>query len=350
MGDKMWTITMNGLASSSFRGRQKRMGESTMLLWPLSGVDIRIRCRELYVEAEGRGDGHAPWLCVWADGGVIARFPVQKGKHWYPVALGMDETVEHVYTVVCDTQPIGGDGMRLILHSIKSDGELLNMEKPARNIEFIGDSLTTGEGCAGPRSAREWKTAWMSPSFGYAHQVGCDLDARVHLISQSGWGVCSDWEGKEENNLPRIYETLCDLMPECREPYLFDTEMDAVVLNLGTNDQSAVDRLPEEARAAHWQKIGADAAAFIRLIRKHNPNAFILWTYGMCGGQLGACFEKAVRTVNAEGDVRVGYAPLPASTEEETGSLLHPGVKNHEKAARVITEHLRAVWKEEQRA
>ncbi|MBE5777593.1 MAG: hypothetical protein E7326_08865 [Clostridiales bacterium] len=343
MGDNMWIKSICDMEKIVFRGRQKEIDGGRMLLWPLSGVDIRIRCRELYVEAEGRGDGHAPWLCVWADGGVIARFPVQKGRYWYPAMLGMDDQVEHTVTVVCDTQPVGGDGMRLLLHSLKSDGQVLDVPAPKYQIEFIGDSLTTGEGCTGPCSAREWKTAWMSPSFGYAHQVGCDLSARVHLISQSGWGVCSDWEGKAQNNLPRIYETLCDLVPEANEPYAFDTAMDAVVLNLGTNDHSAVARLPEDERDAHRQKIRQGAADFIRMIRKHHPRAYILWTYGMCGGDLGKDLAKAVETVRSEGDLRVGYAQLPACAEEDTGSLLHPGVKNHDQAAQVILAHLKSV-------
>lgn len=337
----MWTKPIREINHLVKLGRQLETENGQMLLWPLSGAEIQIQCKEMYVELEGLGDGQASWFCVWADGAVIARFPVQKGKHWYPVLLGMDDTVSHRITLCHDTQPIKGDGMRCILCAIRSDGKVLEAEKRAYNIEFIGDSLTTGEGCTGPVCAKEWKTAWMGPSYGYAQRVGEKLNARAHLISQSGWGVCSDWAGVVENNIPDIYEQFCGVVPEGKIAYDFPVHMDALVLNLGTNDCSALDTMKEEERPAHREKIVREAAAFLRRLRAIHPDAYILWTYGMCGGDLGPDLERAVNTVRTEGDQKVGYAHLPACPAEETGSLQHPGIANHEQAAVVITEHLK---------
>ena len=340
----MQEMKITQLKDAVFQGRQCSLEGGRLLLWPLSGVEVTLRSRELYVELEEKGDGQISWFAAWVDGAPVVRFPVQKGKNWYPVLLGMDETVPHRVTLVNESQPIKGDGKRLILHSIRWEGELLPAEKMQYQIEFIGDSLTTAEGCAGPRSAAEWKTAWMSPSFGYAKRVGDVLNARVHLISQSGWGVCSDWTGVTENNIPGIYEQLCGILPEGQTDYDFPVCMDAVVLNLGTNDYSAVESMPEEKRNEQLEKIVHSAEAFLRRLRILHPDAYILWSYGMCGGELGPYLERAVNTVRAEGDVRVGYVQLLACAEEETGSLHHPGVANHEKAAAAIAEHLMKAW------
>ena len=60
----------------------------------------------------------------------------------------------HTVTVVRDTQPVQEDGELFVhAHRLRTDGELLPLPDRALTIEFIGDSLTSGEGLTGPRSA-----------------------------------------------------------------------------------------------------------------------------------------------------------------------------------------------------
>ena len=69
----MWTKPIREINHLVKLGRQLETENGQMLLWPLSGAEIQIQCKEMYVELEGLGDGQASWVCVWADGAVIAR-------------------------------------------------------------------------------------------------------------------------------------------------------------------------------------------------------------------------------------------------------------------------------------
>ena len=44
---------------------------------------------------------------------------------------------------------------------------------------------------------------------------------------------------------------------------------------------------------------------FIKLVRSKNPNAVIIWTYGLMGNSIQPALEAAVKQVNDEGDSKV---------------------------------------------
>ena len=85
---------------------------------------------------------------------------------------------------------------------------------PERNlkIEFIGDSITSGEGAT---SARKRKLNWISMFFSaennYAVMVSRALNADIRVSSQSGWGVCCGWNNDPNSAIPPIYGQLCGL-------------------------------------------------------------------------------------------------------------------------------------------
>lgn len=336
-------VAINAASPILPSGRYRSEEERLIPYWPLSGVNLAIQCTQLSIQIEAICTDYAPWIAVFADDSLVARFPVQSGRHWYPVLQGMDAAVPHRISIVNDTQPIDGNDMQLAFCAIQTDGELLPPPQPAYHFEFVGDSLTTGEGCIGPVSANEWKTIWMCPSQGYAHFLCKEMNAQASLISQSGWGVFCDWANQPHNNLPRIYDQLCGVHKDGQIPYHFRQKMDAVIINLGTNDISALKSLPEEQRADRAEQLKQAVASFLRQIRRHNPCAYLLWAYGMCGQEWIHCFTEGVERAKADGDSRIGFCALPSCTKEETGSRMHPGPENHKKAARAIADHLKAV-------
>ena len=124
-------------------------------------------------------------------------------------------------------------------------------------------------------------------------------------------------------------------------PYDFESNpVDVVVINVGTNDATALSKMygarREEAEAA----IHDAAVDFLRQVRERNPEAYILWTYGMCGGSISRLLRSAVREVQRAGDRRVGYVQLPACPEDGLGSRAHPGRENHRSAARAVVRRL----------
>lgn len=114
-----------------------------------------------------------------------------------------------------------------------------------------------------------------------------------------------------------------------------------VVINVGTNDAAALSRAQGAQREEAAAAIRKAAADFLRQVRRRNPGAYILWAYGMCGGDIAPLLRGAVREVRREGDRRVGYVQLPLCPEKGLGSRAHPGRDNHRSAARAVVRNLK---------
>ena len=313
------------------------------LYWTGSGVEMHIRCTELDLELECDYDIQCPWLGVMVDGAPVARFALERGRRFYTLLAGMDETVAHTVTVVRDTQPVQEDERLFVcVHRLRSDGELLPPPERTMRIEFIGNSLTSGEGLIGPRDAMEWRTIWLSGMESFAMEVCREMNAQGRWLSQSGWGVYWSWDGNRENRLPRIYNAVCAVERGGDAPYDFAANpVDAVVINVGTNDATALSRLEGAEREAAAAAIRCASVDFLRQVRQRNPEALILWVYGMCGGDIAPLLRSAVREVRSGGDRRVGYVQLPECPQSGLGSREHPGRGNHRSAALAVVRYLK---------
>ena len=324
-------------------GRRDGQNDPLRLFWVGSGVVMNAKVREMTARIEADWDEQSPWMSVAVDGAPVARFPLRRGPHTYAILTGMDGAAAHRVRLTRDVQPMENDERLLVrLCGLDLDGELLE-RTPERRLEFVGDSLTSGEGLTGPVSALEWKTAWMSGAGTYAAQLCAALDAEGEWISQSGWGIVTDWTNDPSHTLPRIYGQICGLQAAGRKPHDFPAHpVDAVIVNLGTNDGSALNALPERERAGRRRGIASAVADFLAKIRSLRPDVPILWVCGMCGDGMNALLEQAVgEAAEAMKDGLIAFCPLPACAEDEKGSLGHPGYLSHRRCAAIIAERLR---------
>lgn len=310
--------------------------------WTGSGIEINIRCRRLEIEVDRPQEPGTMWLMTTVDGAPVTRFPLENGKRWYTVLDSMDEGVSHTVCILRDTQPYGDEMKKpLKMLNIRTDGELLPLTEKPLVIEFVGDSITTGEGIIGPKSGMEWKPVWFS-SCSYSQMVCDRLNACRRIVSQSGWGVYMSWDENKECVLPLVYEKLCGFSDNSAAYDFASLPADVVVINLGTNDANAVKLCKTENEVlARRRSIGRAAEKFIKQVRRLNPDAYILWVYGMCETSIKQTLKSAVKRINQQGDERVGYLLLPTCTDNELGSRCHPGVLNHRKAAEAIADHLK---------
>ena len=68
------------------------------------------------------------------------------------------------------------------------------------------------------------------------------------------------------------------------------------------------------------------------MVRKHNPNAKIIWAYGLMVKHYTEFLKKAVEEAQADDD-KVYFVPMTIQNAEDgTGPQGHPSVKTHEKA------------------
>ena len=348
------------------------------LFWTASGVELNSPAQELWAELEADYDVFEPWVSVWVNGFQTARFMLEKGRRWYCLFRTVKETKANRITLLKETQAMSDDARHfLLLHNLgvaKSEtrpaAELfLPLPKKRLNLEVVGDSLTTGEGLAGSADEMDWIPAWMALKDNYAVLTARTLNADLHILSQSGWGIVSAWDNDRRHCLPRYYEQTCGLANgekniSCGAHKAWDFSQwksDVIIVNLGTNDWGAFTNPPfkDSASGTEWkmrcdeqghplpedlQFLRHGITDFLSILRRCNPDAQIIWIYGMCSFDLGSSIRGAVEAfAESWHDAAVHFLRVPCMRDEsieERGSRQHPGWGTHRRVAQVLAREI----------
>ena len=327
-------------------GRFNPNEDACNLWWSGSGVRTRFEGRRLELEATAADDEHTPFIAVTVDGAPVARFALMPGTHRYDLLGRMEAGVAHEVAVLRDTQPTDCDTAPVVLDALWAEGRLAAPAPKGRLIEFVGDSLTVGEGTVGARDAMEWRMIWISNQFAFPTLVADALDAEKRVIALGGWGAHLSFDANPDHAIGRIYGQLCGAAPAGSAPYDFAAQRraDAVVINLGTNDAGAISGLSGSGRDAALAGLEASAAKLLADVRARNPGAAILWAYGLCGSDVRAPIERAVAGQIAAGDAKLRYLALD-DCAGNLGSRYHPSRAAHRRAAAQIAQALREMMK-----
>lgn len=332
-----------------------------------SAVELNVSGSELWADLEINWHTLDMWVTVEINGALISRQMLMPGVQSLCLFRGMSEEPVKNVRITRETQAmIEDEDCCLIVHGFQADGIFHPVPKGKYTLEFVGDSITSGEGTYGAIGDLDWLPMYMSYSRDYAKMTAEALDADVYMISKGGWGVLSSWDNDPACNIPSRYEQLCGLCSGTKNeslgafaPYDFSArKTDAVIVNLGTNDASAFQqpawRNPATGQTFK-QRLNPDGTfveedlarfedavvSFLYMLRRHNPQAHIVWCYGMlCYDLSFAINEAMIRYIKESGDHNVVYLQLPSLTEETVGSTNHPGEPAHKRAARVLTEYL----------
>lgn len=351
-------------------GRTTECREPLTLFWTASGFECNVSGSELWVEVEIDYDVLEPWFSYTVNGDWIGRQMLIKGRYWIPLFRGMSHDKIKNVRFYKDLQAMSDDANSFIhIHALRHDGKFYPVEEKKLKLEFIGDSITSGEGLFGAKEEEDWIPMFFSALKDYAYQTSSELDAEYRVFSQSGWGVSSGWDNNINNTLPKHYKQICSLMKSDKAKELGAYEAhdfskwqpDCIMVNLGTNDASAFEQ-PEwidEATGIHYKKRKNEDGSlnkddvenfknkvkqFIYLIRECNPKSHIVWCYGMLGIALQLPICQAVSEYMAEtGDINVCYLQLPQMDENSVGSRCHPGYLNHKQAAEVLVRYLKQI-------
>lgn len=347
-------------------GRTTKCRSPLTLFWTASGFECNVKGTELWVEVEVTYDTFEPWFSYTINDDWVGRQMLMKGRYWLPLFRGMNpEDVKNVHFYK-DLQAMSDDGNSYIhIHALRHDGGFLPVAEKKLKLEFIGDSITSGEGLFGTKKEQDWIPMFFSAIKDYAYQTAKKLDAEYRVFSQSGWGVYSTWDNNTRGAIPKYYKEICSLMPGEENRRLGGTEShdfaswqpDCVIVNLGTNDASAFEQPQwvDEVGVCHKMRKNQDGSYnmqdmralqqavkdFIKLIRECNPMARIIWCYGMLGTDIQLYLCEAVAEYATEtGDRLVSYLQLPNTTQESVGSREHPGYLCHKQAAEVLAEYI----------
>lgn len=308
--------------------------------WQGTGFRARVRGSRMAVRLRSeRGD--IVFFQPVVDGRLAPRFSVY-GDAPSVVEIARDlAPTEHVVELYRETE--GQFGATVFLGF--AEGEVLEPPPAApRRIEAIGDSITAGYGNLGreehsedaPTNGCPWSAENSSWYRSYAAIAARALGAELTSIARSGWGVLPSSRPEPNRGLPSVYEHALGV--DGSPPWTFSEAVDAVIINLGTNDWIAGD--PGKAYERAY-------VAFVKRIRKRHPDAFVFLTIGSMLiepelSEVNARLARVVATLAREGDRKVSTFDLGTQDARITGCDWHPSEADHARMARILEEQLRA--------
>lgn len=343
-------------------GRHTRTDDALTLFYTAAGIECICTGSELWLGLNADYELYEPWLSVELNGAWISRFPVAAGRSEVCVFRGMTPgTPKHV-RVFKDVQAMSGDPRHLlqILTLRWEKGDFLPLPAPKYRLEFVGDSITSGEGTIGATSEEDWISAFFTAENHYGRMTADALGAEYRIVSQSGWGILSSWDNDPHCRVLSYYEKVCGLALGARNGQLGAQQpndfaawpADGVIVNLGTNDTGASHNPPwtdpqtgetfaQDTSPENRTRLEQAVVDGLRMLRRCNPGALLVWVYGMLGDELRPTLEEAVARYRREtGDDRACFLPLPDTTPETVGARQHPGVESHRRVAEVLTAFL----------
>ena len=358
----MKTYAIREIPEVRLSGRFDREQEGFPMMWTGACATMRVRGSALEARIACDYTVYNPYLSFEVDGLRAQFFAPLKGAHWYSVFLGMDANTEHEVRITLETQAFSADPLsQATLLSLRTDGVFGELPAPKLKLEFVGDSVTSGEGMRGPTSFMEWVPMMFSASSNYARYAAELLHADYQVVSQSGWGIVSSWDNNPAFNLPAVYDYVCrpvalDGQPNRggEKPYDFAFKPDWVIIGLGANDQSASGHEPwidpktgeafKQDLSAESRKRFEDAyVAFLHQVQRANPQARILCMYDEQPDS--AYHDLVVHAVAraAKDGVPARYVQLddPSRLRNALGSREHPGEGIHRMMARVLAREIR---------
>ena len=350
----MKEYSLNQIESKRILGRNayKNDDEELTLFWGGAALEINVKAREVYACFSSDYADHEQWITVEINGAPVSRFMLNKEKTLYCLARNLNPQKENLISIIKDVQPMNEDSVHwLVIHSVglDDDGEFCQPKPRDCKMEFIGDSITAGEGLCGAPEEQDWISLWMRASGTYARLLARKMNADWNTMGKCGWGICCSWDGNPEYRIPPHYENVCSVMKDEKSQSLGSLQKwdfyggkgsDYVIINLGTNDDGGLRVLKEKGDTDREEELTRIVTDFLKAVRKNNPSAKIIWVWGMLGLEtVPALVQKGVDNYKVtSGDKSVYTLELESLEDleklpEEKGSRGHPGTKTHMAAA-----------------
>lgn len=320
-----------------FFGRTYDKAGVRWMNWSGSGFSVRFQGSGLAAEFYSNAPDakNMAYLKIYVDGQEQEDVRLDTDVQTVMLAENLDPTAEHIVEVRKRTNARSSTAglSRLVL----MDGKVLEPEKPKeRLIEFVGDSLTVGYMAAKDgKTATAWSTMTEDVTGTYCPQVAKAFDAEYQVVAISGRGVVRNNGGDAKIVFPEIYKML-DIYNNPDKEYDFATQPDVIVINLGSNDESASNK---DLSPKTFQK---GMKAFLEQVRASNPNAQILCAYGMVRTGLSKNIEQAVNELRDAGDQNIHYLQLAKCQKWEL-NLNHTVRSAYEPHGEAIIEKIKEI-------
>ena len=224
----------------------------------------------------------------------------------------------------------GAQQDNICLNAIEYKGKLDEELLPKSiEIEVIGDSISCGTGLVSPNYDND---AYYS----YGAILSRNLNAHLSIVAVPGWGLACGVKSFD-NLIPKIYDLTCHFTKTGEKWDFANHNVDAVILNLGTNDY---------LQYANGDRTDLHKAFndFLDTIRGNYPDARIYLAYGMMNK---AFTEDFKRLVSERGDDKITVVDVAGNSAGIGG---HPDADAHVKYAKQFEDILRKDFGIEDRA
>ena len=182
--EQLTTATLTQLPQVRALGRHTGRDPLT-LFWTASGIELEFTGSDLWVDLFADYVVVEPWVSVELNGAWVARFAVNPGKSRVCLFRGMTPGKAKHVRLLKDVQAMHDDPAHLLqITGLEyADGEFLPLPEPVYRLEFVGDSITSGEGAIGAKPEEDWVGAFFSAENHYGRLTADALGAEIALLA-----------------------------------------------------------------------------------------------------------------------------------------------------------------------
>ncbi|MFN3790212.1 SGNH/GDSL hydrolase family protein [Massilia sp.] len=315
------------------------MPAAPVLSWPNSAIAGRFTGTSLAIKLDDQRGRN--YFNVFLDGDLATPLVIEakQGEATYVVAQRLAPG-EHSFLITKRTE--GEEGSTVFRGLILDDGArlLAPPPRPTRRIEFFGDSITSGMGNEGALNGRDDAGKDKNSFLSYAAIAARQLQAEMHMTSQSGIGVMISWF---PFTMPDFYDQLSAVGDNDSRWDFKRWTPDVVVINLLQNDSWLIGRdrklQPEPSDAARIQAY----KRFVQRIRSLYPQAYIVCALGsMDATRPASPWPGYVTAAVAQMRKEDGDKRIDTLFFDYTGYGQHPRVHHHQANAARLSTLIRA--------
>ena len=321
-------------------GRTLTKDGVTWLVQSGSAVECIVTGTEASVTIAG--DGHVysdpkyrPRYAVYVDGEPVKDVVMGETEQTVTLFSSDKQRKASVQVIHLSEANNGAVGVKAFQVTSSAAEPVRPAAKKELSIEFIGDSITCAYGVEAESQYVGFETGTENFTLSYAYLTAQLLEAEYSAVSYSGYGIISGYTGDGNRNtgslVPPLYEQTGP--GDYAAAWDFSAhKSDVVVVNLGTNDDS----FAKTDRSTYGPEFQKEYAAFLKQVRKCNPDAFIICTLGIMGCQeLYPYIEAAVQEL---GDAKISCyeSQTQNMTRDGLGADWHPSPKTQELNAHVL--------------
>lgn len=330
-------------------GRNAACADNLWLDWTGSGFEVQLKGSALWAEMEATSDDVSAWVCTTVDGVPVARFLVTRGRRWYPVFATTGAKFSRRVSLIKETQSTGN---AVAVYGLRYEGELQPLPEPEMRIEFVGDSISSGEGALAPNGDDEYTPMWGSAVSNYTYYCAQALNAERRVLSRSGFGAVWDFVYRRENNMADGYRQIVGPQKDpasvargCQAPHDFASwKPDVVVVKLLSNDIGGLNAASVPDKDALARELTDKAVAFAHTVRACNPDAPIVWLHP---GTFSRLHWSTLTLARMCEEVPALYTmSVPERKPEEIGARNHPNDLYHKRLGLILADFIRAVLRD----